>query len=148
MSPRRLPQLALGSLVALVGVSVMNAAAAANTVPPTQAGQSDTALLISQLVPPECAGMPLNVLQIGGGGGGGGNALILGTAGNDTLSGGGGGDCIVAGAGSDTLNGQGGNDVLISGAGFIDFLNGGGGNDTCYGGGFLNIPNSCETYIP
>lgn len=148
MITRRLPLLAVGSLVALVAISAMGASAAANTVPPTNAGQVDQALLVSQLAPPECAGMSLTVLRIGGGGSGGGNALVLGTAGNDTLTGGGGDDCIVAGEGSDSLSGQGGDDVLISGPGFIDFLNGGGGNDTCYGRGFLNLRSSCETYIP
>jgi Ca2+-binding RTX toxin-like protein len=145
---RRLPALAAGSLAVLVGVSLFGASAATNTVPPTRAGQDDEALLLDQLAPPECAGMGLTRLQVGGSGSGGGNALIVGTAGNDTLNGGGGDDCIVAGGGSDVLNGQGGDDVLISGPGFIDFLNGGGGTDTCYGKGFLNIPSSCENYIP
>ena len=145
MKPR---WIALGSLVALVGVSVMNAAAAANTVPPTFAGQDDQALLVDQLAPPECAGMGLTRLQVGPGGSGGGNALILGDGSGQTLSGGGGDDCIVSGGGRDVLKGQGGDDVLISGTGFIDFINGGGGNDTCYGDGFLNWPTSCETYIP
>lgn len=144
----RLVQLAAGSLLTLIGASLVSASAAANTVPPTNADVVDQNLLLSWLLPPECAGMGITRVQIGGGGSGGGNALILGTAGNDSLTGGGGADCIVAGAGSDTLNGQGGSDVLISGPGFIDFLNGGGGNDTCYGRGFLNIPSSCETYIP
>lgn len=148
MIAKRMPKLALGSLVALIGVSVFGAAAAGNTVPPTRAGQTDTALLVSQLAPPECAGMGLTVLQVGSGGSGGGNALILGTSAGETLNGGGGNDCIIGGDGIDTLNGQGGNDVLIGGPGLINFLNGGGGNDTCYGGGLLDFPNSCETYIP
>lgn len=144
----RLARLAMGSLLTLVGAGVVSASAAANTVPETRAEMVDQSLLLSWLLPPECAGMPITRLQIGGGGGGGGSALILGTAGNDNLSGGGGDDCIIAGSGSDVLNGQGGDDVLLSGPGFIDFLNGGGGNDTCYGRGFLNWPTSCETYIP
>ncbi len=148
MITRRLPVVALGSLAVLVAVSALGASAATNTVPPTNAGQDDEALLIDQIAPPECAGMGLTRMQVGGGGNGGGNVLILGTDGNDNLSGGGGDDCIVAGAGSDVLNGQGGDDVLISGPGFIDFLNGGGGTDTCYGKGFLNWPTSCENYIP
>lgn len=140
----RLPRLAIGSLVALVGVSVFSAAAAANTVPPTRAGQSDTALLISQLTPPECAGMYLTRLQIGNSGTGSGGALILGTDRMDTLNGGSGDDCIVAGDGWDTLNGEGGDDVLISGAGLLKWLNGGPGNDVCYRQGWFNIPSSCE----
>ena len=148
MKARHVPKLALGSLVALVGISVMNASAAANTVPPTWASQTDTALLLSQLAPPECAGMSLSGLQIGSGGSGGGNKLILGTASGETLSGGGGDDCIVGGGGIDSLQGQGGNDVLVGGTGFINFLNGGGGTDVCHGGGFIDWPTSCETFIP
>lgn len=148
MRPRRVPMLAAGSLVALAAVSVLNAAAAANTVPPTYAGQTDTALLISQLAPPECAGMGLTVLRVGAGGSGGGNALVIGTGSSETLTGGGGDDCLVAGGGVDTLRGQGGNDVLIGGTGIINFLNGGGGTDTCYGGGWIDWPTSCETFIP
>ena len=90
MIVRRLPLVSLGSLAALVVVSALGASAAANTVAPSNAGQVSQALLISQIAPPECAGMGLTRLQIGGGGSGGGNALIIGTAGNDTLTGGGG----------------------------------------------------------
>lgn|GEM_PF-1379258 len=145
---RRATRLAFGSLLALVAISLVGASAAANTVPPTNAGLSDTALLLSQLAPPECAGMNLNRLQVGPGGGGGGNALILGSPAGGTLSGGGGGDCIVGGASNLVLNGQGGNDVLIGGPAFLVFLNGGGGNDECYSDAVINVPSSCEVYVP
>jgi Ca2+-binding RTX toxin-like protein len=148
MTGGRIPRLALGSLVALVGVSVVGASAAANTVPPTNAGQSDTAAALAQLAPPECAGMGLTRLQVGPGGGGGGNALILGDDGGGTLSGGGGDDCIVGASDNFVLNGQGGNDVLIGGQAFIVFLNGGGGSDECYGNGVIAIPTSCEVFVP
>ena len=144
----RLLQLAAGSLLTLIGVSVVSASAAANTVPESRADLVDQALLFTWLLPPECAGMPIDRLQVGPGGNGGGNALVLGTSGNETLTGGGGDDCIIAGAGSTVLNGQGGNDVLISGPGLVDFLNGSGGIDTCYGRGFSSVPSSCETYVP
>ena len=49
MITHRLSKVALGSLVALVGFSLFGAGAAANTVPPTLAGQSDSALLIAQI---------------------------------------------------------------------------------------------------
>ena len=148
MIARRLPLLAVGSLAVLVAISAMGASAATNTVPPTNAGMVSQTMLLAQLAPPECAGMNLTVIRVGGGGSGGGNALVLGTAGNDTLTGGGGDDCIVGGDGIDTLNGQGGNDVLVSGRGLVKILHGGGGNDTCYAGGVLNLPSSCETYTP
>jgi hypothetical protein len=48
-------------------------------------------------------------------GGGGATNLLLGGAGNDTLSGGGGRDVMIGGAGADTLNGMGGEDILIGG---------------------------------
>ena len=146
MIVRRLPLFAVGSLGVLVAISAMGASAATNTVPPTNAGMVSQSLLLEQLTPPQCAGMNLTVIRVGGRGNGGGNALVLGTDGNDTLTGGGGDDCIVGGGGIDTLSGQGGNDVLISGRGLIKILNGGGGNDTCYAGGVLNLPSSCETY--
>ena len=126
---KHVPKLAIGSLVALIGVSVFGAAAAGNTVPPTLAGQSDTALLVSQLAPPECAGMGLTVLQGRERGQRRGNALVIGYVGQRDVKWRRRDGCIIAGSGSDTLNGQGGDDVLISGPGFIDFLNGGGGNE-------------------
>lgn len=148
MNAAWLSRWALASLAALLLLSIATAAAAANTVPPTRIGRTDTAVSLAQLAPPECAGMLLTVLRVGGGPGGG-NALVLGSAAGQTLSGGGGDDCIVGGAGGDTLRGQGGNDVLIGGGGFFEVLNGGGGNDTCYAGGsVLVLPVGCETYVP
>jgi hypothetical protein len=144
----RLPRLALGSLVGLVIATIASAAAASNTVPPSRAGESAHPATLADFVPPECAGMPLNRLQIGPGGGGG-NALVLGTLAGGTLSGGGGNDCIVGGANNNSLQGQGGNDVLIGGPVLLVILNGGGGNDVCYRGwALIAIPTGCETYYP
>jgi Ca2+-binding RTX toxin-like protein len=146
---RVLPRYALGSLGALMVATVLSAAAAANTVPPSRAGESNHPATLAQLTPPECSHLTLTRLQIGPGGSGGGGALILGTPAGGTLSGGGGNDCIVGGANNSVLQGQGGNDVLIAGPAFIVFLNGGGGNDICYGGaGIIVIPAGCETYVP
>lgn len=142
----KLPRFALGSLVGLVVATIASAAAASNTVPPSRAGEAVEPATLAQLTPPQCAGMPLNRLQIGPGGGGG-NALILGTPAGGTLSGGGGADCIVGGANNNVLQGQGGNDVLIGGPVFLLFLNGGGANDVCYrGSAFIVFPSGCETY--
>jgi Ca2+-binding RTX toxin-like protein len=52
------------------------------------------------------------------------NAILVGGAGNDTLTSGNGWDFLDGGAGNDTLSGGGGNDIL----------RGGKGNDTLYGG--------------
>jgi hypothetical protein len=145
----KLPRFALGSLVGLVIATIASAAAASNTVPPSRAGEAAEPVTLAQLTPPQCAGMPLNRLQVGPGGGGGGNALILGTPAGGTLSGGGAADCIVGGANNNSLQGQGGNDVLIGGPVFLVILNGGGGNDVCYRGmALFAIPTSCETYYP
>ncbi len=75
---RKLPRLALGSLVGLIVATIASAAAASNTVPSSRAGETAAPATLAQLTPPECAGMPLTRLQIGTGGGSG-NALILGT---------------------------------------------------------------------
>lgn len=145
----RLPRFALGSLMGLVVATIASAAAASNTVAPSRADESAHPATLMQFVPPQCAGMPLNRLQVGPGGGGG-NALVLGTPAGGTLSGGGGADCIVGGANNIVLQGQGGNDVLVGGPVFLVFLNGGGGgNDVCYRGtAVIAIPTSCETYYP
>ncbi len=144
----RLPRLALGSLVGLAVATIVSAAAASNTVPPSRAGESAHLATIADFVPPECAGMPLTHLQIGPGGGGG-NALVLGTAAGGTLSGGGGNDCIVGGADNYLLRGQGGNDVLVGGPVPWVILNGGGGSDVCYrGAALVAIPTGCEAYYP
>ncbi len=149
MTLRALPRYALGSLVALAVATVVSAAAAANTVPPSRAGDSNHRATLSELTPPECSHLSLTRLQLGPGGSGGGNALVLGTLSGGTLTGGGGADCIVGGAANSVLQGQGGNDVLIAGPAFVVFLNGGGGNDICYAGAaVIVIPSGCETYVP
>jgi len=148
---RGLPRIALGGLAVLVLATLGSAAAAANVVPPSRAGESTHARTLAQLAPPECAGITLTRLQIGpGGGGGGGNALILGSGAGGTLSGGGGRDCIVGGANNGTLEGQGGNDVLIGGPRWFTMLDGGGGGgDVCYRGQtFWPWLSGCETYVP
>ena len=150
MITRRLPQVALASLAILAVATLGSAAAAANTVPPSRAGESIHPRTLAQLAPPECAGMTLTRLQIGPGGVGGGSALILGDGSGGTLSGGGGRDCIVGGANNGTLEGQGGNDVLIGGPRLFTMLDGGGGGgDVCYRGQtFWPWLSGCETYVP
>ena len=143
----KLARLSFGGLLVLVVVSVISAAAAANTVPPSHLGRSEHPSSVMDFAPPECSYMTLTGIQVGPGGSGGGGKLVLGTSASETLSGGGQDDCIVGGDGSDTLRGQGGNDVLIGGVGLLVILNGGGGYDRCYGGGALiTLPISCEEY--
>lgn len=130
-------RLGRAAALSLLGVALLAsfAVAAANTVPPSRAGESVDAVDPNDLKPPECAGIYIENLVVGSGSfaGTGQNDLILGSAGPDTIDGRGGQDCILGGAGNDVLRGQGGNDVILGGPG-NDVLIGGGGYDVCYGG--------------
>lgn len=66
-------------------------------------------------------------------GDGAGPLLVLGTAGDDTITGSPEGDCLAGGDGDDELRGGDGDDVLIGGAG-DDILRGEDGDDTAHGG--------------
>jgi Ca2+-binding RTX toxin-like protein len=130
----------------LVVISVFNAVAASNTVPVTHADKDSFGLGVTEVTPPQCAGMGLtNIVDVGAGQSGtAANDLILGTAGDDLLiEGGAGNDCILGGGGNDRrriffffwiwgLDGGEGNDVIIGGPG-TDVCRGGGGADTFYG---------------
>lgn len=139
MNTRLLSRLAFFALVVLVLTSVLTAAAAANTVPPSYRTNQDLgARTANQLKPPECTMALTNIVWCTGTAlcsGTAANDLILGTAGSDTgingrIVGGNGDDCLLGGAGDDDLRGQGGsNDVCI----------GGPGNDT--------FNANCETQI-
>lgn len=154
----------LGLLVLIV-VSATLALAATNTVPETGADETILPITANDLKPPECAGLNLVDVRLGGSSGGNTNSLILGTAGNDNIRGRGGSDCILGGSGNDTLDGDQSNDIILGGAGDDtligdrgndtlyggagnDFLNGGAGTDDCYGqGGTDTFHNSCETQV-
>lgn len=64
-------------------------------------------------------------------------ALMLGHAGNDTLTGGSNDDVIVGGDGDDVLNGRAGNDRVVTAAG-TDIARGGNGDDSIFGSSGLN----------
>lgn len=106
-----------------LGLVVVSALAATNSVPNTNVGLSQGAVAVDDLKPrPDCNGITVSNLVTGGNGG---NAddLVLGTAGPDTgpLRGQNGNDCIVGGGGNDSLRGDGGADVCIGGAGTDTF---------------------------
>lgn len=107
--------LVLLGVVLVVGVGLT----AANAIPTTFLADGQRTISANDSKPPECAVITLDTVRTGGGGGG--NALILGTAGNDSLSGGAGDDCLVGGAGNDALRGNAGFDVCLGGAG-VDSL--------------------------
>jgi Ca2+-binding RTX toxin-like protein len=154
MNTRLLSQLAVFALVALVLVSILTAAAAANIVPVTRADDlSLGARTADQIKPSQCTMALTNIVICSGIGicnGTGGNDLFLGTAGDDTggtrITGGNGADCILGGAGIDDLRGQGGNDIILGGDG-DDTINGGAGTDICYGGAGTDIFSNCETIV-
>ena len=113
--------------IALIGASVglvlISALAATNTVPGTNAERDVSTITVDQLKPkPDCNGITVTVLVTGGGNGGAGNDLVLGTAAvNNPLRGNGGNDCIHGGGGNDTLRGDAGTDVCIGGPGTDSF---------------------------
>jgi len=133
----------------MVVITVINAFAAANTVPATLADKNSIGVGVNELQPPECVGMGLtNIVDIGAGETGtSANDLILGTDKADKeIRGGAGNDCILGGKGNERqkigkvwgpgIFGEGGDDVIIGGPGNKDHCDGGPGNDTYY---------SCET---
>jgi Ca2+-binding RTX toxin-like protein len=152
MIARVIPGLALLIVLALLLVNIFEALATANYVGATAADDLRVVINANALKPPECAALNLSVVIVGSGtfSGGGTNALILGSAGADTIRGQGGSDCVVGGGGNDDLRGGSGTEVLIGGPG-ADTLNGGAGGDVCYGnsgtvgGGGIDTFVGCET---
>jgi len=114
--------------IALIGASVglvlISALAATNTVPGSFAEQDVTAISIDAEKPkPDCNGITLTALVTGAGTINGTNAaeLVLGSAGVDTMDGKAGTDCLVGGAGNDAITGGAGTDVCIGGPGTDTF---------------------------
>jgi Ca2+-binding RTX toxin-like protein len=149
---RALQRLALPIVLALIVVNIFDALAAANLVSATGVDDLRVVINANALKPPECAALNLSAVIVGSGtfSGGGSNALILGSAGADTIRGQGGSDCIIGGGGNDDLRGGNGTEVLIGGPG-ADTINGGSGADVCYGysgtvsGGGIDTFVGCET---
>lgn len=112
-----------------VGLVLISALAATNTVPGSKAGLSQSAITVDQLKPmPDCNGITVTVLTVGVTGTNSAD-LLIGTSGADTMTGKNGNDCIVGGGGADNITGGAGTDVCIGGPGTD--VNGGG----------------CETFI-
>lgn len=105
-----------------VGLVLISALAATNTVPGSNAGSSQSAITVDNLKPkPDCNGITVTNLVTGGGDGGNSADLLLGTAAANTMTGKNGNDCIVGGGGNDNLTGAGGTDVCIGGPGTDTF---------------------------
>jgi len=113
----------VGLIGASIGLVLISALAATNTVPGSFAEQDVSAITVDAKKPkPDCNGITVTVLVTGGGNGGAGNDLVLGTAGVDSnLRGNGGNDCIHGGGGDDLLRGDAGTDVCIGGPGTDTF---------------------------
>jgi Ca2+-binding RTX toxin-like protein len=111
--------------VALIGASVglvlISALAATNTVPGSNAERDVSTISPDELKPkPDCNGITLTAIVVGVNGGNP-NELIVGSAAVESFRGGNGNDCIVGGGGNDTLRGDGGTDVCIGGPGTDSF---------------------------
>jgi Ca2+-binding RTX toxin-like protein len=114
----------LAVLGAALGLVVVSALAATNSVPTTRAGLSQRAIAVDDLKPkPDCNGITVTTLVTGGANGGNANDLVLGTAAADAgpLRGQNGNDCLVGGGGNDSLRGDAGTDICIGGPGTDTF---------------------------
>lgn len=106
---------------AAVGVVLISALAATNTVPGSNAGVSSSGIAPDDLKPrPDCNGITVTALVTSGNGSNA-SELIVGSAAGESLRGFNGDDCIVGGGGNDTLRGDGGTDVCIGGPGTDTF---------------------------
>lgn len=112
-----------------VGLVLISALAATNTIPGSKAGLSSSVISVDAKKPkPDCNGITVTVLTVGVTGTNSAD-LLVGTAAADTMTGRNGNDCIVGGGGNDNITGGAGTDVCIGGLGTD--VNGGG----------------CETFI-
>ena len=107
----------IGLIGASVGLVLISALAATNTVPGSNAELDVSTITVDQLKPqPDCNGITVTVLLVGVTGTNSAE-LIVATAGADTIVGKAGDDCIVGGGGADNITGGAGTDVCIGGPG-------------------------------
>jgi Ca2+-binding RTX toxin-like protein len=108
---------------AVLGLVLVSALAATNSVSASRAERDVTAITVDQKKPkPSCNGITVTAIVTGGNNGGNADELVLGTAAAEgNLRGQNGNDCIVGGGGNDTLRGDGGTDVCIGGPGTDSF---------------------------
>jgi Ca2+-binding RTX toxin-like protein len=121
MRPGRLVRYA--AVGAVLGLVLVSALAATNTVSASRAERDVTTITADQKKPqPACNGITVNAIVAGGGNGGNADELVLGLATADAnLRGQGGNDCIVGGGGNDMLRGDNGTDICIGGPGTDTF---------------------------
>lgn len=178
MNRSLLLRLAVGALIWLMLAGLAQALAATNTIANSSRVDYVNAIIVRDLLPPECAGLNITAIVIATPGGTtvSNNAanLILGSPLNDTIRSQGGTDCVVAGGGNDLLYGGNGRDYLLGGPGndtlygdaqadYLygedgddriyggagnDVIDGGPGYDACYGEGGTDTATNCESWVP
>lgn len=99
--------------------AVASGVTAANTVPPTRAGDDSRPASADDLKPSECASITVTATIAGEGrvDGGAASELIATGAGDDSVDAGSGDDCVLGGDGDDKIKGGPGHDICIGGAG-------------------------------
>jgi hypothetical protein len=119
-----------GIVVLLVTITLVTSFTASTNVPVSHAGTSVQARLIMQLAPAGCSSLSLTVLVQGSGtfSNSQSHALVLGTAGSNTITDTGAGNCIVSGGGTDSTTGT--------------------STDICITGPTLNVANPCPVAAP
>jgi hypothetical protein len=119
-----------GIIVLLVTITLVTSFTASTNVPTSRVGTSAQARLTMQLAPAGCSSLNLTVLVEGSGSfsNGQSHALVLGTAGSDTITDTGTGNCIVGGGGTDSSTGT--------------------ASDICITGPTLNIASPCPVAAP
>lgn len=112
------------SILTLLGVAAVCASAASAApivMPATNLDVYQVMTTVDMLKGADCTSITVTELVYAPGSGGGAAALILGTAGPDSINGLGNSDCIYGGGGDDDLRGNGGFDVCIGGPGNDSF---------------------------
>ena len=120
----RLGRLLLYAAVgAMLGLVLVSALTATNTVSASRLGQNVTAVTADQKKPkPICNAITVTAIVTGGANGSNADELVLGTAAAEgNLRGQNGNDCILGGGGNDTLRGDNGTDICIGGPGTDSF---------------------------
>lgn len=115
---------ALLTVAAALVVFSASGLAAGNTVPATNLGSSVRATGGNELKPASCSALVLTATVTGAGtinGTNGVAALIVGSAGVDTITGRNSSECILGGGGNDSITGGAGVDVCIGGPGTDTF---------------------------
>jgi hypothetical protein len=119
-----------GIAVAVVAITLVTSYTASTSVPTSSVGMSTHARLISQMAPAGCSSLTLTTLVQGTGtfSNSTSHALVLGSAGANTITDTGTGNCIIGGGGTNNITGT--------------------STDICITGPTLNVANPCPVAVP